>query len=269
MYSSSSASKHHVSVPILPMQLLFILSVLSVDQTSALNQTNAYLHHKCINSQGTYNPGSPYEVNLKNVIPVISTAITNYGFVHIDSGEAPNTVFTKLQCRGDSDISTCRSCLTTASSEILKRCLKTKGKIIWYDNCLLEISPINTLFKLDYQNNFYLYNSKDASGDKELFNKNTRTLLNELKEKAISKENNAGKVQFLYATGERNFGTTKLYAMVQCTKDLSINNCNVCLNWIMGKLPNCCNGKQGGRVLSTSCNFRYELYPFVKPLVKT
>ncbi|ESQ47678.1 hypothetical protein EUTSA_v10022109mg [Eutrema salsugineum] len=228
MYSSSSVSKRFVSVSILAVvaiPLVFMRSVLSLSQTIALNQTNEYLHHKCINSQGTYNSGSPYEESLNRVVRSIS-----------------NGIFAVLG----------------------RRCPKNKGGIIWYDNCVLEISSVNTLAKIDYQNYFYLFNAKDMSDNIDSFNKNTKALLYKLKEKANSKENNAGKDNTVYAAGENVFGTKKLYAMVQCRKDLSPDECNVCLNWILPMLPKCCNGKQGGRVLSTSCNFRYELYPFVK-----
>ncbi|KAG7626143.1 Gnk2-homologous domain [Arabidopsis thaliana x Arabidopsis arenosa] len=146
-------------------------------------------------------------------------SISILGDVVVFSGD--NSIYVKLQCRGDSSTSTCRSCLDTAFSG-------------------------------------------DVSGDAKSFNEKTRTLLYKLKEKASSKENIPNKKNYLYATGEESLGKMKLYAMVQCTQDLSIKNCSVCLNWILGKLPKCCNGKQGGRFLSTSCNFRYELYPFVK-----
>ena len=54
----------------------------------------------------------------------------------------------------------------------------------------------------------------------------------------------------------------KLYGMVQCTRDLSCNNCFKCLDSIIAKLPSCCSGKVGGRVGAGSCNIRYEMYPF-------
>jgi len=84
----------------------------------SLNQTNAYLHHKCVNDQGTYNSGTPYEKNLNSLIRTISTLNLNFGFVHSSNGDAPNSVFIKLQCRGDSYFSKCRSCLATANSEV-------------------------------------------------------------------------------------------------------------------------------------------------------
>ncbi|XP_023641351.1 putative cysteine-rich repeat secretory protein 21 [Capsella rubella] len=249
MYLSSSVP----IFAIVAVQLFFIRSVFS------LNQTNAYLNHNCINEQGTYMPGSPYDKNLNSLISTISNLNYNFGFVYSSNGDAPNAVFIKLQCRGDSYFSKCRSCLATAKSEISRRCPKNKGTIIWYDHCVLEISPSDTFDKIDYENSFDMYNAKDVKSDLEAFNKNTWDLLNELKEKA----NKKSKKDFMFAAGEKSLGTKKLYAMVQCTKDLTPNNCNVCLKWIMGKLPKCCKGKEGGRVLSTSCNFRYELYPFL------
>lgn len=54
----------------------------------------------------------------------------------------------------------------------------------------------------------------------------------------------------------------KLYGMVQCTRDLSCNNCFKCLDSIIAELPSCCiNGKVGGKVGAESCNIRYEMYP--------
>lgn len=86
--------------------------------------------------------------------------------------------------------------------------------------------------------------------------------------KATSEDNmDENNQAVLYATGEERVGTTKLYAMVQCTKNLWLKTCYACLEWIILKESDCCDGKLGGRVLSTSCNYRYELYPFIKPIV--
>ncbi|EFH59591.1 hypothetical protein ARALYDRAFT_318931 [Arabidopsis lyrata subsp. lyrata] len=251
--SSSFVTKRLFSVPILAMvamQLSFVQCVLS------LNQTNEYLHHICLNRQGTYKSGSKDERDLNNLIQMISISIL--GDVVVFSGD--NSIYVKLQCRGDSSTSKCRSCLDTAFSGKMSQ----QQRIIWYDNCVLTILTFHTYGKIDYQNNFYISNAKDVSGDTNSFNEKTRALLYKLKEKASSKENIPNKKNYLYATGEESLGKMKLYAMVQCTQDLSIKNCSVCLNWILAKFPKCCNGKQGGRFLSTSCNFRYELYPFVK-----
>ncbi|KAE8673475.1 hypothetical protein F3Y22_tig00111783pilonHSYRG00451 [Hibiscus syriacus] len=50
-----------------------------------------------------------------------------------------------------------------------------------------------------------------------------------------------------------------LYSLGQCTPDLSSSDCDRCLRFAIGNLR---RGSQGGRVLSPSCNVRYEIYPF-------
>ncbi|CAD5320061.1 unnamed protein product [Arabidopsis thaliana] len=240
------------------MQFSFIHNVLS------LNQTNSYLQHICINSEGKYKAKNSYESRLKDHLDSMSN-ILDYGFIHGVGGADSSTYYIKAQCRGDASESKCRSCLFTAFSGILRRCPNNRGRIIWYDNCFLYISEIYTYEKIDFKHYLYLHNAKDVSGNKKLFNKNTKALLDKLKEKAIRKEQEPYTRDYMYAAGEESLGTTKLYGMMQCTQDLSVKNCSVCLDSIIAKLPRCCNGKQGGRVLNPSCTFRYELYPFVKP----
>lgn len=83
--------------------------------------------------------------------------------------------------------------------------------------------------------------------------------MNESADKAANSSVGAKK----YATKEATIsGFQTLYCMAQCTDDLSPLDCSSCLSVAIGALPQCCNGKQGGRVLFPSCNIRYELYPF-------
>ncbi|KAJ6991302.1 hypothetical protein D5086_015438 [Populus alba] len=145
---------------------------------------------------------------------------------------------------------------TGFGSEIRKRCPYNKAAIIWYDNCLFKYSNKEFFGQIDNGNKFYMRNVKVVS-EPVTFNGKTKELLTQL----------ANKVQAtpkLYKTGEMELGeSTKLYGLVQCTRDLSSAVCKKCLDGIIGELPSCCDGKEGGRVVSGSCNFRYEIYPFV------
>ncbi|XVF25967.1 hypothetical protein REPUB_Repub13aG0259600 [Reevesia pubescens] len=53
-----------------------------------------------------------------------------------------------------------------------------------------------------------------------------------------------------------------VYALVQCTPDLSEIECNSCLSEAIEFIPVCCDRKQGGRVIGPSCNFRFEIERF-------
>jgi hypothetical protein len=57
-----------------------------------------------------------------------------------------------------------------------------------------------------------------------------------------------------------NFMT--LYALVHCTPDLSHQQCIGCLDDATKAIPQCCAGKEGGRVIMPSCNIRFEVYSF-------
>ncbi|PWA74901.1 receptor-like protein kinase-related family protein [Artemisia annua] len=59
-----------------------------------------------------------------------------------------------------------------------------------------------------------------------------------------------------------------LYALSQCTEDLSQLSCRQCLAIAVGKFPTYCNDKKGCRIIYSSCYVRYELYPFFFPLDK-
>jgi len=146
--------------------------------------------------------------------------------------------------------------------QLRKRCQRYKGAIIWYDQCFLKVSTINSPpTKMDYENTFSMHNPNNINGDTQLFNQKMKNFLYELALKA-DKPKADGTGLLYYAAGTKRLGKNKLYAMVQCTLD--IFHCKVCLEWSIKELSKCCEGKQGARVLGTSCNVRYELYPFIR-----
>ncbi|GLT71052.1 hypothetical protein SLA2020_430950 [Shorea laevis] len=101
-----------------------------------------------------------------------------------------------------------------------------------------------------------MWNLRNVS-DPITFNQKTRELLSRLAKDASGTPK-------MYAVGEVELGKSrKVYGLAQCTRDLSKSECSKCLDGIVGELPRCCDGKEGGRVVGGSCNFRYEIYPFV------
>ncbi|CAN7101298.1 unnamed protein product [Brassica rapa subsp. narinosa] len=253
---SSSVSERTFLVPILAVvatQLLFIHSVASV------NDTNAYLYHKCLEKDGKYKSKSLYEKNLNSLISNTSVKDYLYGVY----GYRPDTVYMVIQCRGDSYGSKCDTCLSTAYSELRKRCPMNKGAIVWFDRCLLRISPTTFINEMDLKNKFYMYNMKKVR-DPASFNAKTKALLTKLTKEATRKGSERSPAQEYYESGDMKLdGKMKLYGMVQCTRLIWNTDCKKCLDTIIGELPNCCDGKEGGRVVSGSCNFRYEIYPFL------
>lgn len=117
MYSSSSISKSLVLVHILVVMATQLLLMRTV---SSLNMTNAYLHHKCLVSQGKYKPGSLDEKNFNAIIKSLSNDTDAFrgDYSMMAFGDEPDMVPVTFLCRGDSYGPKCRSCFATAQSEV-------------------------------------------------------------------------------------------------------------------------------------------------------
>ncbi|KAA8524571.1 hypothetical protein F0562_010994 [Nyssa sinensis] len=213
------------------------------------------LFHFCF-GQDNYTETSPYGSNLNALINLLYAKVPPTGFGLGSVGQDQNRVNGLALCRGDVSSTDCRTCVIDASKEIRERCPCKKGAIIWYDNCLFKYSDVEFFGKIDNSNKFYMFNIQNVN-DPTPFNQKTKDLLSDLASKAYVSP-------VLYATGELELEDSKtLYGLVQCTRDLSSADCKKCLDGAISELPSCCDGKQGGRVVGGSCNFRYEIYPFV------
>jgi hypothetical protein len=98
----------------------------------------------------------------------------------------------------------------------------------------------------------------------ELFNSVLGNLMKKLKDKAASSDDSRVKYAADNAT-DVNLNFQTIYGLVQCTPDLSSQDCNRCLDAAISKIPSCCNNKIGGRVLKPSCNIQFESTLFYDP----
>jgi hypothetical protein len=106
---------------------------------------------------------------------------------------------------------------------------------------------------------FYMWNTANVSANYlNRFNDDLRSLLESLRSRAVA----GGSLRKFAAENATAPNFQTLYALVQCTPDLSEEDCNGCLVEAFRNIPQCCDGKQGGRVIGRSCNMRFEVYPF-------
>jgi len=92
------------------------------------------------------------------------------------------------------------------------------------------------------------------------FNQVLGNLMRKLNEIAAS-----GDSRRKFAAGNATLNFETIYGLVQCTPDLSGQDCNDCLQRAISEIPSVFNNKIGGRVLKRSCNIRYEIYSFYGP----
>ncbi|KAI3837297.1 hypothetical protein MKX03_002447 [Papaver bracteatum] len=160
----------------------------------------------------------------------------------------------------------CHGCVKIGAEEIKEndRCPISRKAIIWYDECMLRYSDEYYFNIMQESPSAYLWNPNNISNP-EQFRQNVSDFLKRLTREVQSNDDSSS---IKFANGDININDfAKVYGLVQCTEDISISSCNRCLLGAISELPNCCDGKRGGRVLRPSCNFRFESSPFFNSTV--
>ena len=144
-----------------------------------------------------------------------------------------------------------------------KLCPNQKEAIIWPNICSLRYSNRSIFNAMEASPLFAFYNTGNVQ-DVEAFNNVLFPLLNRLRNRTAS-GNSTHKFAAQSASAP-NFQT--IYALLECIPDLSKLDCNSCLEQVQSYIPQCCNGKQGGKFVSPSCDIRFEVYSFYDPSVE-
>lgn len=115
--------------------------------------------------------------------------------------------------------------------------------------------------EVDTDTGIYLSSVDNVTNTKQ-FNKELVKLMEKIKSEALNIPQNAG-----LGKGQKKLTPSiTLYALVQCTRDLSPLSCAQCLAIAESNFPTYCGNKKGCRIFYSSCFVRYELRPFFFPI---
>ena len=239
------------------ISLLFFSILSFLNPMTAAPGAN-YLYHFCANT--TFSANSLYKSSLNSLLSSLSSNAThNLEFYNTTTGQnTSNPLYGIFLCRGDVTSEICRGCVADATKDLAEKCSTEKVAVIWYDECMIRYSNESIFSTAVISPTVYLWNTNNIN-NQDQFNKLLNTAMTSLASHASD-----------VPIGAKKFGTNKvnisavqtLYSLVQCTPDLSSTDCNFFLQTAINRLPICCGGKQGGRVLFSGCNIIYELYPF-------
>jgi len=173
------------------------------------------------------------------------------------TGNDLDRIYAQYMCINYITLDSCSTCITAASQDIMQVCPGDKEAVVWEELCQLRYSNQSFLGHLDVSGNIGRDNKKDVENPEQFRLVVNETLSDLTKQVAFNASAN------MYATRQAAFTNTEtLYALMQCSTDLSPDDCNTCLRVAMENIPSCCDASRGGRVLSRSCYLRYELYAF-------
>ncbi|WJX14811.1 hypothetical protein P8452_05022 [Trifolium repens] len=237
---------------------LFILITFLLLSSNTKAQNLHFLYHAC-----SENDTTTYKSNLRTLFSSLSSNATKEFYNTTVTNRTPsNTVYGLYMCRGDVFSSICQQCVRNATQKLSTDCSSSKQAVIWYDECMVRYSNISFFSTMATYPGISMMNTANITNQTSFMSLLFDTM-NESADKAANSSVGAKK----YATKEASVSSFQtFYCLTQCTEDLSQQDCSTCLSDAIGYLPQCCNGKQGGRVLFPSCNIRYELYPFYQNL---
>ncbi|KFK22135.1 hypothetical protein AALP_AAs39757U000400 [Arabis alpina] len=232
---------------------LFLFSFLTI----ASAQDPTYIIHRCPNST-LFTRNSTYFTNLQTLLSSLSSSNASYstGFQNATAGQSPERVTGLFVCRGDLSLEVCRSCVTFAVNDTLNRCPNQREVMLYYDQCTLRYSHRNILSTLntDFDGGIILFNSQNITSNQQ--DRFRDVVLSTMNQAATAALNSSRK----FDAREANFTTFQnFYGLVQCTPDLTRQDCSRCLQVIINQLP---TDKIGAQIHVPSCSSIFELYSF-------
>jgi len=213
-----------------------------------------------MNEKGNYTANSTYKNNLNTLLSNLSSNTDiDYGFYKFSYGQDSDRVNALGLCRGDAKPEACRMCLNDSKVLLTKLCPNQKEAILWYDYCMLRYSNRSIFNTMEATPGFYKRNYDVTDVDN--FNEVLKNLLESLTSQASSADSRR---KFAVANASESVFKS-IFGLVQCTPDLSGNNCEQCLPETISEIPQCCNGSKGAKFFKPSCVIRYEIFPFYDP----
>ncbi|KAK3200409.1 hypothetical protein Dsin_023824 [Dipteronia sinensis] len=217
---------------------------------------------------GNFTANSTFGRNRDLILSTLASQVSvNGGFYNATVGQDPDKVFALALCRGDSSSEGCASCVNSLVQEVTTNCPNKKEAVSWgsLGACLVRYanrSIFGQLYPDDLEDMTYIgCNVKTITSNLTQFHQTWEYLMGHLVKIA-----SMGSSRLKYATGEANLTFYKIYALMQCTPDISQSDCDFCLHRNVAYYESQCNQQRGGAVHSSNCLFRWEFYLFYKAI---
>ncbi|OMO76055.1 hypothetical protein COLO4_25684 [Corchorus olitorius] len=237
--------------------LFFLVSHLLIGICLAAAQSQK---QRCYDT-GNFTTNSTYGRNRDHILASFPLNVSaNGGFFSASIGQHSDKVYALGLCRGDSTSDACYSCINSSMHNVIDMCPNQIEAISWGGDppCIVRYSNHRIFGVLELEPSDAGYNSKDVQLNITQFDLVWESLIGSVVRKA-----SMGSSRLKYATGEAYANTfQKIYALMQCTPDLSQKACETCLTQSASYYQSFGHGKQGGYVQKPNCWFRWDLYPF-------
>ncbi|CAO2818027.1 unnamed protein product [Amaranthus hypochondriacus] len=227
--------------------------------TSEGNNEPVFLGWKCDYSNGNYTKNSPYHINLLNAFSNLTSYSSSNTFADYvastDEDDNTNKVYALYDCRKDLTLRTCHDCVADATIKLLQRCPSLEA-IATYEECMLRYANHPILSMLEQTPHYT--DCEISIPDEGELSRIIKPIFKNLIDEAIS--NNSTSSKYFAAKKEDYFEYQKVYCLVQCTPDITQQECEDCLTEAMNATLECASGSRMISYYSVpSCQIRYDV----------
>ncbi|GJM96583.1 hypothetical protein PR202_ga13437 [Eleusine coracana subsp. coracana] len=226
----------------------------------------------CNATAGNFTEKSAYQANIRRLAAALPRNASSSPalFATGVAGSAPDAVYALAHCRGDTNASSCASCVAKAFDDAQQLCAFRRGATMYDDPCILRYADWDFLANATDNRGLIIAWSYDnvSSSEAPAFDAASGRLVNATADYAA-----ADPVR-RFGTGEEPFGGRsypRIYSLAQCTPDMTAADCRTCLGDVIRRFTaTYFTGKHGGRVFGVRCSYRFETYSFFsgRPLLQ-
>ncbi|XP_057499034.1 cysteine-rich receptor-like protein kinase 10 isoform X2 [Actinidia eriantha] len=227
----------------------------SISGSTVVSGIQSVLSNQSPFQEITINWVCAYQKNLKGLLHSLSSNASVSKSNYFTKGNDPDRLYGLFLCYEYVGKDACEKCIKNATLDIQNLCPNSNEAVVWEELCQLRYSNKQFFGHLDITENIWKDNSKNISEPNWYSSVVNNTLHNLTRVAAFGLG--------MFATGEKNVtGTQSIYAVAQCTTDLSPDECHTCLETAIVNISSCSYFPRGARFLSPSCHLKYECYPF-------
>ncbi|WZZ25369.1 hypothetical protein YC2023_008770 [Brassica napus] len=207
--------------------------------------------------KGHFRPNDTYDANRRLILSSLPSNVTSQEglFFNGSIGQEPNRVYATGMCIPGSTPQDCSDCIKIASDRLIESCSNQTNAFTWLGDptlCLVRYASTSFSGSGDLTPRSMVTNGGYIASNKTEFKKTWEDLVARMIDVAST-----GKSTSAALTSSQN-----MYALMQCTPDVSSRDCKNCLRQSANDFHSCCALKRGTRILRPICFFRWELYDY-------
>ncbi|CAF2238483.1 cysteine-rich receptor-like protein kinase 11 [Brassica napus] len=231
----------------------------------------SFSEETCSSNGMVFTPNGTYDANRRLILSYLPSNVTAQKglFYNVSIGQEPNRIYATGMCIQGSDPVDCSDCIRTTSDALIQKCPNQTEAYSWPGGptlCHVRYSNTSFLGSADLSPRDSITHGSNVTSDLTEFKKIWEDLAVRMVDAASTSRSTPSSSDNHYTANIAALTPFKdVYALMQCTPDISSSDCRTCLRQSAFEYSQpCCNTKQGTRIVRPSCYFRMELYSFSK-----